>query len=137
MAVQEKSFVESHFLGSVADTAAGLEYAAPDFGSEPEPASAEATAEQNAAVMALANRASRQTLDGWWLASITGAELSLTPEKIVGSIVRCRRGNSSPIIGYDPVSHRVLTRSGHVYSLGMPEAAFAARARAVLRRMGF
>jgi len=59
------------------------------------------------------------------------------PEKIVGSIVRCRRGNSSPIVGYDPATRRILTRSGHVYNLGMPETAFAARARAVLRRMGF
>ncbi len=136
--VAEKDVIESHFQDGFANGDASYECSTTTnhpVAVVAEPASPSPANEHY--VVSLDKHELREQLEGWWLSSPSGAGLSLSPDKIVGSVVRCRRGSSSPIVGYDPTSHRVITRSDHVYGLGMPETAFAAHARQVLRRMGF
>jgi len=85
----------------------------------------------------LAKMPTRGRVDLWWIAQPDSLFATLDPDAIIGAVLRNGRGSTSPIAGFDPSCHRIVTRSGSVYELGMPETGFAARGRRVLRCLGF
>lgn len=85
----------------------------------------------------LSHRYARGRISGWWIAN-PDRELMVTESAaLIGSILRSRRGSTTAIVAYDPLSKRIETTSGSIYELGMPDTAFAARGRHVLRKLGF
>lgn len=112
---------------------------APAVDTPPPPADATPAADvpRQVYVLNLGDVTARRQVQNWWLSPTDNPIFSLDPDHIVGAVIRTQKGSTSPITGIDPVSRRVLTRSGTVYELGMPEAVFAAKGRLVLRRLGF
>lgn len=127
-----QSAIDTNFLGNINDfLAEGMSSALPVQSRD---ASAEAP---HPAGASLAKMPSRGRIDMWWIAAPDSPFATLEPEEIIGSVLHNSRGKTSPIAGFDPSCRRVVTRSGSVYELGMPETGFAARGRRVLRRLGF
>lgn len=69
-------------------------------------------------------------LSGWWVAEHEGAGL-------MGAVICTPQGKTNEVIGYDPRSRRILTKSLSVYELGLPQASFAAHGRQFLRQIGW
>ncbi len=76
-------------------------------------------------------------LENWRLAGARNDNLQITPNHIIGAIVRIARGRTSPIASIDPATRRIRTASGSVYELGAPEKGFHKSAPLVLRCLGF
>lgn len=127
-----QSVINTNFLGNINDfIAEGFPaHSAPPAGDEGEVAVLTSGP-------SLAKMPSRGRIDLWWIALPDSPFMMLEPEQIIGSVLRTQRGKTSPITGFDADCHRIVTRSGSVYDLGMPETGFAAHGRRVLRRMGF
>ena len=126
------SVIDTNFLGNINDfLAEGLSSVLPM------PALKETEEAILQTGLSLAKIPSRGRIDLWWIAAPDSPFATLEPEEIIGSVLRNSRGKTSPIAGFDPSSRRIVTRSGSVYELGMPETGFAAHGRRVLRRLGF
>lgn len=76
-------------------------------------------------------------LERWLLVSAKDAQGPITPNHIIGAVVRIARGRTSPIASIDPVTRRIRTQTGSIYELGTPDPAFQKLAPLVLRCMGF
>jgi hypothetical protein len=127
-----QSVIDTNFLGNINDfLAEGLSSVLP----VPERKETEEALVQTG--LSLAKVPSRGRIDMWWIAAPDSPFATLEPEEIIGSVLHNSRGKTSPIAGFDPSCRRVVTRSGSVYELGMPETGFAAHGRRVLRRLGF
>lgn len=127
-----QSVIDTNFLGNINDfLAEGLSSALAM------PACEEAEQAALNTGLSLAKMPSRGRIDLWWIAAPDSPFATLEPEEIIGSVLHNSRGKTSPIAGFDPSCRRIVTRSGSVYELGMPETGFAAHGRRVLRRLGF
>lgn len=76
-------------------------------------------------------------LERWQLAHAKDEPSTITPNHIIGAVVRIARGRTSPIASIDPATRRIRTQSGSVYELGTPDPAFHKSAPLVLRCLGF
>jgi len=79
----------------------------------------------------------RGRISGWWLTTEERNVQMTDAAGVIGAVLRSHRGSTTPIVAYDPLSKRIETESGSIYELGMPDTAFAARGRHVLRKLGF
>lgn len=76
-------------------------------------------------------------LENWRLSGARSDNLQITPNHIIGAVVRIARGRTSPIASIDPATRRIRTASGSIYELGTPEKGFHKSAPLVLRCLGF
>jgi hypothetical protein len=83
------------------------------------------------AQLSLASVAPKSLLRGWWV------ELQEDGGPIIGTAILTPHGKTSEVIGYDPRSRRILTKSLSVYELGLPQTTFAAHGRQFLRQIGW
>jgi hypothetical protein len=75
-------------------------------------------------------------LHGWELVTATNNEPPIDVASILGSLVKAGAVRTSPVVGYDPRTRRVLTRNCSVYQLGLPDLRFALDHRSLLQRLG-
>lgn len=88
-------------------------------------------------VTLLANDRVKARIQQWWLSPHDSFEPILRVEGLTHAVIRTSSGRTSIITAVDPLQRRVQTRSGTVYQLCMPEATFAAKARTILKALGF
>lgn len=88
-------------------------------------------------ILSLSTKEPARILHRWWLADGGTLAPRITVGEIDGAVVLTPTVKTSPVTAIDPNRRRVQTRSGSIYQLGMPESAFAAHARHLLRKMGF
>jgi len=75
-------------------------------------------------------------LDGWALAKLKGQQQD--PQAVVGHCVAFGMGGqTTAIVGYDPKSHRVITKSGSVYALGVAMGDFSQKHPDLMIELGF
>ncbi|MBS1210997.1 MAG: hypothetical protein H6R19_3395 [Proteobacteria bacterium] len=76
-------------------------------------------------------------LRNWQLSPARSSVERITPNHIIGSVVKVAKGRTSPIASIDPATRRIRTLSGSIYELGAPAEEFIKSAPDVLRCMGF
>jgi hypothetical protein len=84
----------------------------------------------------LSQHAVKAHVDVWGLQRLKGREQDRTV--VVGHcVVHGAGGQTTEVVGFDPQTHRVLTRSGSVYQLGVPNLGFAATNPHLMAQLGF
>ncbi|MBN3760971.1 hypothetical protein [Burkholderia sp. Ac-20365] len=87
-------------------------------------------------VQDLSSRAMKARLDVWSLPRIKDSIADRS--KVVGRCVTWGAGGQTTVIvACDPATHRVLTQSGSVYELGMPNIGFAVANPGLMAQVGF
>jgi hypothetical protein len=78
-----------------------------------------------------------KTVENWGLARVRGVTYA-TSHAVAGMcVVHGRGGQSTPIVGFDPATRTVRTKSGSVYALGVPNLMFAITNPETMRELGF
>jgi hypothetical protein len=110
---------EQHFLGQAVPAASESRNVVADEPGVPQ------------AQLSLAGVTPKALLRGWWV------ELQEDSDLMIGAAIFTPHGKTSEVIGYDPRSRRILTKSLSVYELGLPQTAFATHGRQFLRQIGW
>ena len=124
-----KEMQETHFMG-------GIDMLLAELGDSIDPPSPSEVPLPPGATK-LSDRYARGRVSGWWISTPERDATVTDANGLIGAILRSHRGSTTAIIAYDPLSKRIETASGSIYELGMPDTAFAARGRHVLRKLGF
>lgn len=75
-------------------------------------------------------------LQQWSLAQVKGRTADAVGP--VGQVVLFNSsGQTTSIKGFDPVTQRIITNSGSVYKLGVPNMGFAVKKRDLMETLGF
>jgi len=86
--------------------------------------------------MDLSSRAVKATVQLWGLAQFKGRSAD-APGAVGQALIWHGNGYSTEIVAVDPKNNRVLTKSGSVYQLGVPNLGFAAKNPQILKELGF
>ena len=91
---------------------------------------------QSSGQLDLSRHAVKANVNGWGLARLKGQEQDRNV--VVGHcVVHGVGGQTTQVVGFDPQTHRVLTRSGSVYQLGVPNLGFAVANRHLMAHLGY
>lgn len=77
------------------------------------------------------------TLHNWQISPLRVNVEKVTPNHIIGAVIKIPQGRTSPIAAVDPLTRRIRTLSGSVYELGIPDKLFLSTSPEVLACMGF